>query len=202
MLSCFLTSAIGYWRAPIAMRTRNTPALLILGCAMVHGSASCKKHGDRDNVHVVPREPNAKADSLGTGDVRVFNADSSVELELLGSWISAGLSQKTLDCVRRETDTAGSRDGGLGGAIASIVKTTVAKTIGRRIQYPVADVKDVKYENGTLVFEWKNGHKHDFFEHSKVNGRKTDQSFTPEEAQKFIAAVKDRMAERAQPMER
>ncbi len=148
------------------------------------------------------RDLNAKPDSLGPGDVRVFNADSSVELELLGGWISTGLSQKTLERVKRETDTAGSRDSGLGGAIASIVKSTVAKTIGMRIQYPVADVKDVKYENGTLIFVWKDSHKHDFFEHSTVNGHKADQSFTPQEAQKFIAAVKDRMAEGAQPIER
>ncbi len=183
------------------MRTRSGIALLIVGAALVLGSASCRKHGNND-AHVVMRDLNAKPDSLGPGDIRVFNADSSVELELLGSWISAGLSQKTLDRVKRETDTAGSRDSGLGGAIASIVKTTVAKTIGMRIQYPVADVKDVKYENGTLVFVWKEGHQHDFFQNSKVNGQKTDKSFTPQEAQKFIAAVKDRMAERAQPMER
>ncbi len=181
------------------MRNRDVLALAFLACATVF--TGCR-HRDRDDVHVVMRDPNSKPDSLGPGDVRVFNADSSVQLELLGSWISAGLSDKTLERVKRETDTAGSRDSGLGGAIASIVKSTVAKTIGMRIQYPVADVQDVKYENGTLVFVWKNGHKHDFFQNSKVNGRKTDETFTPQEAQKFIAAVKDRMAERAQPIER
>jgi hypothetical protein len=136
------------------------------------------------------------SDSLGPGDLRIFNSDSAVDLTLQGDKILAGLSPKMVAKIRAELDTSGAGDtGGLGGNIAKIVKTTVASTIGTHAAFPLADIRDVRYENGALIFDWKDGGTHELFGSVKVNQGKVSNSFRAEDAARFIAAVRARKGE-------
>jgi hypothetical protein len=136
-------------------------------------------------------------DSLGRGDLRIYDADSSVDLVLMGDKVLAGLSPKTIATVKGALDSSAAKDTmGLGGSIGQIVKKSVAGAIGTHATFPVADIRNIRYEHDQIVFEWADGTSHRFFNSEvKVNGTKASKTFRPEDAQRFIEAVKARQAE-------
>jgi Cu/Ag efflux pump CusA len=90
--------------------------------------------------------------------------------------------------VRQETDTAKVQGSGLGASIEKMVKRTVASTLNQQMEYPLAEVKDAKYEDGKIVLERNDG-KSGILANADVNHRKLLESFRPEDAQRFVAAV-------------
>jgi hypothetical protein len=133
------------------------------------------------------------ADSLGPGDIRIFDADSAVDLTLMGDKILAGLSPKTIAEVKSEIDNSTSGDtSGLGASISQIVKRSVAGAIGTHAVFPLSDIRDIRYENNQIVFDWADGGKHELFGSAKVNGSNKSKSFRREDAMRFIDAVRAR----------
>lgn len=171
--------------------SRNAFLLLVAGSLVV----GCRH---RDDTRFVMRDASARTDSLGPGDMRIYNADSSVDLVLVGDRITAGLSERVLADVRRSTDSSASTDSGLGGAIATLVKKTVATALSTRVAFPLADLNDVRYDGRRLVFDWKRGRSNDLFSASRVNGRRTDDSFRAPDAERFVEAVRERKRELGQ----
>lgn len=165
------------------------PALALLVATIC--IAAC---GHRDDTRFVVRDASARPDSLGPGDLRIFNEDSSVDLVLVGDRITTGLSQKVVSDVRNKTDS-GVTDSGLAGAFEKLVTRTVASAIGTRVEFPLDDLNDVRYEDGRLVFDWKHGRSSNLFASSRVNGRRTDKSFRADDAERFVAAVRARKRE-------
>ncbi len=151
----------------------------------------------RHQTHVVALQP--VPDSLGPGDVRILNADSSVDLILAGDRIWAGLSPQMVAKVRHDMDTTQHADSGLGSSIATLVKKQVAGAIGTHAVYRVADLRDVRYESGRLIFVWKSGGHDSMFQNTDVNGRRADDSFRQEDAERFIAAVHARQKQLGNP---
>lgn len=131
--------------------------------------------------------------SLGPGDLRVYNVDSTVDLVLHGDRVLAGLSPRTADRIREKMQSEASRDTtGLGGFIAATVKQTVASAITTHVVYPVADIADMRYQDGSLVIERRDGGTTHLFGNTKVNDRNVSKSFRREDAERFIAAVRAR----------
>src|SRR5215208_4308038 len=98
------------------------------------------------NIRVV-NVPASDINTLGTGDFRIFNRDSAVELVLRGNQVLAGLSPKTVAKIQGEMQKSATKDSsGLGGIIASTVKSAVAGTIGIHAAYSVTDIEDMRYE--------------------------------------------------------
>jgi len=132
-------------------------------------------------------------DSLGPGDLRIYNADSSVDLVLQGDRILAGLSPKTVAKVRGELDTSGRHDtSAFGGAISQIVKRTVASAIGTHVAFPLSQIRDIRYDDGRMEFDWVDGGHHQLFNGTNVDGKNESNSFRQEDAQRFIDAVRAR----------
>src|SRR5262245_20123853 len=143
--------------------------LVILAIAVV--ASWFTRRVPKPNKHRMSVQTDVPApDSLRAGDVQIYNADSSIDVILSGDRILAGLSPTTVGKIRSELDTAGSTDSGLGGSIASLVKKTVAGAIGTHAVYRVSEIRDVRYNNGRLVFEWVDGTDHNLFGDVKVNG--------------------------------
>lgn len=156
-----------------------------------HKAAS--KHIDMN----VKLEANAPPDSLGPGDLRIYNSDSTVDLVLRGNDILAGLSPRLVEQIKAKIDTSTSKDStGIGAGIAKIVKKSVAGAIGTHAVFPVADIDDIRYERDQIVIDWKSGRQHSIFENANVNNRKASKTFRQEDAERFIAAVKSRMDEK------
>jgi len=145
----------------------------------------------RPHVRVETKVP--PPDSLGPGDLRIYNTDSSIDLVLVGDRILAGLSPKTIAKVKGELDNSASRDtNGLGGSISQIVKRSVAGAIGTHAAFPLSDIRDIRYENDQIVVDWNDGGSHELFGSTRVNGNRASNSFRREDALRFIEAVRAR----------
>jgi hypothetical protein len=62
--------------------------------------------------------------------------------------------------------------------------------------FPLSDIRDIRYEHDQIVFDWKDGGTHQLFGTTKVNGGRVSNTFRPEDAQRFIDAVRARMGQR------
>ena len=130
-------------------------------------------------------------DSLAEGDVRIVTTNGGIDLALIGDSISSGLSPSALQAVRRETDTTSVTGTGFGAQLEKVVKGTVQGAVGKRVVFPISDVREVRYEGDRLVFEWV-GEPRKLFEHTKIDGKPLLASFTPDDARRFASAVNAR----------
>ncbi|MGH7618827.1 MAG: hypothetical protein ACREPM_16530 [Gemmatimonadaceae bacterium] len=166
-------------------------ALVVLAIIFITGYF--KRRGPSIPRVTVQKQAPPATDSLGPGDLRIYNTDSTVDLVLQGDKILGGLSPKTVAKVKSELDNSASGDtSGLGGSIAKIVKQSVAGAIGTHAVFPLSEIDDIRYQNDQIVIDWKNGGKHDLFGSTNVNGNKTSKTFRKEDAERFIAAVRAR----------
>jgi hypothetical protein len=168
--------------------------------AVLVGLCAC---GRKDNPNPDPGinpDPNPRATSQGTvahsdsamilgpGDVKITNTDTSVDLAVVGKKIVVRLSDKTMAKVHKETDTMALKDSGFGASIEKFVKKTVQSALGQQFEYPLSDVRDARYENGAIVLD-VNGKEPRLLANTKVGGKKLMESFRPDDAQRFVAAV-------------
>jgi hypothetical protein len=164
-------------------------AIVLIGAYIGH------RHSGSSHVRIQTEAP--PPDSLGPGDLRIYNADSSVDLILMGDKILGGLSPKTIAKVKGELETSASHDTtGIGASISQIVKKSVAGAIGTHTVFPLSDVRDIRYERDQIVIDWKDGGTHQLFGSTKVNGEKVSDTFRPEDAHRFVDAVRARMRQR------
>lgn len=129
---------------------------------------------------------------LGPGDVQIASTDSAVEVGIFGDTIVGGLGRKVLDRVQSETDTTAVKGNGLGASIEKLVKKNVADALSHQLLFPISQISDVRYEDGSLQFYGNNGSKMHVLENS--NGKNNHSTFTEADAARFIAAFKARKA--------
>ena len=152
------------------------------------------RHSAGKHVSVQTEAP--PADSLGPGDLRIFNTDSSVDVVLQGDRILAGLSPKTIAKVKRDMEKdSDSGNSALGATIASAVKKSVAGAIGMHAVYPLSKVREIRQEDGRIILEWKDGGSDEIFSSAKVDGERVSRTFRSEDAERFVQAVRARMSE-------
>ena len=177
---------------------RLIKAGLVLVALMIVLAWIQKKSPVRGDLRVQSQAPTA--DALGAGDLRIFNDDSTVNLVLQGPNVLAGLSPKVIEKVRAEIKESTADDtAGLGGSIAQLVKTTVANAIETHVVYPVRDMRDIEYTNGRIVVTRRDGSTTELFKNIKNDGEPLSQTFPPEEARRFVEAVRARMKELPSP---
>ena len=167
-------------------------ALVIIAIVLVTGYVRRRLPKHRD-LHVATAPA---PESLGPGDLRIYNTDSTIELVLQGDKILAGLSLKMVEQIKAKIDTSTSKDtSGLGASISSMVKRSVAGAIGTHAAFPLTDIRDLRYVNGQVTFDWTDGRERPIFENTNINGTKASKSFREEDVQRLIAAVRARKAE-------
>jgi hypothetical protein len=163
--------------------------LVILAIVLVYGWVR-RRVASHNHVRV---ESQAPPDSLGPGDLRLYNADSSVDVVLLGDKILAGLSAKTINKIKGGLEESRAGDtSGLGGMIGQIVKSSVAGAIGTHAVFPLSDIKDIELQDGHIRVQWTDGAKRELFSGAKVNDRRVSDSFNEADAKAFVNAVRAR----------
>lgn len=168
---------------------------LVALAIVVAGSWMGRKVSRRSGPNHVRVEGAAPAAvTLAAGDVQIFNEDGSVDVILAGNRLSAGLSPAKLAEVREKIARSTDKDtAGLGGSIAAMVKQTVAEKIGIRAVYPVAAIRDMRYDNGRILIRWRDGTESTLLgDNVKVDGESIGKSFRREDAERLIAAVRAR----------
>jgi len=170
-----------------------------LGCAGgsdAHGGGESSSAMDTTSAAHAPASGAATmapehVDSLAEGDVRIVTTNGGIDLALIGDSISTGLSPQTLRTVRTETDTTAVSGTGFGAQIEKMVKGTVQGAVGKRIAFPISEVREVRYDGEKLVFEWA-GEPRKLLDNTKIDGKPLLASFTPEDARRFANAVNAR----------
>lgn len=146
---------------------------------------------DTATIPAAPTSDSSVAESLADGDIRIVSTNGGIDLALIGDSISTGLSPKALQTVRTETDTATVSGTGFGAQLEKMVKGTVQGAIGKRMGFPLSDVREVRYDGEKLVFEWT-GEPRKLFDNTKIDGKPLLASFAPEDARRFATAVNAR----------
>jgi hypothetical protein len=175
------------------MRTLLAAAALPLSLSL--GATSCSRP-DADENRAPERAKAAFAArdtglQLATGDIRIVNTDSSVELALIGSRIMMRLSDKTVGEIKRQTDTSTVSGSGIGASIEKMVKSGVASALNQQVEYPLSEVRDARYEDGEIKLDMT-GDRPRIFAQTRVNRTPVMKSFRPSDAEAFVAAVKAR----------
>jgi hypothetical protein len=140
---------------------------------------------DRSDPTIAKRDTNR---TLAPGDVRIMNADSSIELAVIGDSIVTGLGPKVIAEVAKNTDTSEVKGNGVAASIEKMVKSTVASAINHDLRYAVADVQRVQYVDGRIEFYWKDGSRMKLFQNAKRNDKPVSETFSEADAKQFIAA--------------
>jgi hypothetical protein len=148
-------------------------------------------HRDSDEDRAASALPESSTIVPDDGrDVRIMTTGNEVDLALVGDTITSGLSEQTLAKARHETDASAVEGTGIGASIERMVKSGVQTALGTRVAIPISALNDVRYEHGAIVFDWKK--KPMAFVKTNVNGKPIMESFRPEDAQRFVAAVRAR----------
>jgi hypothetical protein len=109
----------------------------------------------------------------------------------VGDHIATRFSAKTMAKINEKTDTNADKGSGLTASISKMVKSTVQSQLSKEVRYPVSDIRDARYEDDRLVIELKNGKR--LFQDTKINNRRFDESFAPDDAKRFADAVNARI---------
>lgn len=150
-------------------------------------------HSKRDRVPEVRLETQpVVAEALAPDDMRIYSRDSAVNLVLQGDRILAGLSPKKVAEIRAELTARSGDTSGFGGAIAAMVKEQVAEHIDTHAVYPLAEIRDIRYENGEIVIVDARGHTSRLFGSVQVDKQSLSRSFDPEDARRFVEAARAR----------
>jgi hypothetical protein len=140
---------------------------------------------DRSNATFATRDTNR---TLGAGDVRILNSDSSIELAVIRDSIVTGFGPKVLAEIQKGTDTSNVKGNGLGANIEKFVKSTVASAMNHEMRYAVADVQRVAYTGNKIEMYWKDGSRMKLFENTKQDNKPVSETFSEADAKTFIAA--------------
>lgn len=123
----------------------------------------------------------------GAGAVVIHTTDNKVTLSLAHDTVSMGLSDSVLNEAHQEM-VKDTNEHGLAGAFSGFIKKTVSSALRSRVTYPVQDIESAKYENGSIVFTYRQKRQMTF-EDVGNKDKKALASFAPADAQRFVAAV-------------
>lgn len=161
----------------------RTSILLLAALATI---GACR-HRDAD-TRFTDRDT-TPVEQLGPNDMMMTTRDGAMQMGVVGDHITMRLAPKALDSLRVATDTSKVEGSGFSASLEKMIKRGVASALQKEVQIPLADVRDVRYENGRLVFDWVNKPVA-APDNTKSNGRDLLSSFSPEDSQRFVAAIK------------
>lgn len=119
--------------------------------------------------------------------IAITNTERKVTLLLTDDVVAFQLSDRVMRKVDRELHHARHEDdddGPIGDAIKSAVIGVVRSMLDHSAECPVRELRDVRYEDGGMVFVTRDGDR--AFEHFEVNDDEVLQSFDARDAQAFV----------------
>ena len=179
-------------RVPNGLRVVAALSIATGVAACSGGERSRASDSATKSVEAVPPSPTSGAASRPAGDsVGIINRTGAVLLSVARDSVSMGFSPATIAKVRRETDTTGSGSG-FGAMIERTVKSGVQTMLSTRIMVPLADIENVRYEDGTIKFDYRTPPRGMKLEDIKIDNEPALQSFREEDARRFVEAVRAR----------
>lgn len=160
--------------APLAL-----PSLLVV--ALASGGCGDAPDFELDRDTAVGEAP-ADADDLFS----ILSRGGEVKLGLTDQTVYFRLSDEVLADVDADIqeDLAGKE--GIGGRIASAVTGGVSRALRTRVSWDVDEIRDVRWEDDRLVFEFEDGSRK--LRDMTVGDEELEDAFTEEDARAFVAA--------------
>lgn len=169
-------------------------ALLVSAAACTIKSDTTVSNDSSPSLKVsVGTAPTAQ-EPLADGDVRITSTDNVLVLSVIGDTVRMQLSDSLRNSVADEIRNDGAKSGDRSG-IADLVTKSVAGVVktamGFTVKAHAKDVKELRYENGHILFRIENSTAKVSSDHRNENEKAT---FTESDAKKFIDAVNKRAA--------
>jgi hypothetical protein len=120
--------------------------------------------------------------------IAITNTEGNIVLGLRHDTVYMRLSDSVLAGATKGLD-ATNASGGVGGWIEKTVKGTVKNALQLRVAYGLDEIEDVHYSGGAIRFEYHDRHAFSF-EDFKSDDRRVLEDFSPEDARRFVAAVR------------
>lgn len=128
------------------------------------------------------------------GEQFVITTESDdVDLGLTDEVLYVRLNPDRLAEVEREMAAEVESEGGIGGFIAQTVTDAVGSALRHRVQFDLADVRDVRYEGGRLEIALAGDERLPQVEN---DGVPLEEAFAPDDARRFADAFQRVKAER------
>jgi hypothetical protein len=164
--------------------------LVCLTSVITIGATGCNKPREAESRQV-ERTPIERNDQIA-----ITTRDGNVVLALTKS---NNVAMRLSDSLRQHVDAEIAKDFNKDSAQSAfgrwVQRTTanlVSKGMGMEFSVPVREINDVRYEDGEIRFEYRKDRKLKF--HSfKNDGRSPMRGFTPEDAERFVEAVREAM---------
>lgn len=160
-------------------------ALLPAGSSLAHDNDGIRIgpgfHCD-DPMRWGPREVASQA------RIAITTEDGKVTLVLTDRVVAFQLSDRTMRKLDRELARARHErdddDGAIGAAIKTAILGSVRSLLDQSAQCPVGELRDVRYEDGRLVFIARDGDR--LFENFEVDDEDVLESFDPQDARALV----------------
>jgi len=182
-------------RVPNGLRVVAALSIATGVAACSGGERSRASDSATKSVEALPPSPTSGASTAAGDSVGIINRTGAVLLSVARDSVSMGFSPATIAKVRRETDTTGSGSG-FGAMIERTVKSGVQTMLSTRIMVPLADIENVRYEDGTIKFDYRARPRGMKLEDIKIDNEPALQSFREEDARMFVSAVQARLPAR------
>jgi hypothetical protein len=159
-----------------------------IAAAVLLLSGACKRadksHEPSQNVREATSATAASGDT-----VAIRTTDGAIQLGLARDTVYMGLTDSVLTLARNDMarDTEETKNV-IAGTIEKFVKKSVSSALQTRLKYPLTDLDSATYSNGAIKFAYRDKRRM-AFEDVSQNGHKALQSFTPEDAQRFVSVV-------------
>lgn len=163
------------------MSILRVPSLLLLCCV------ACGSDGNDGQPTVNFSGDSASAIVLGPNDVKVTSTDGALVLAVVGDSVRMQLSDSLRAAVKLELDSA-DKDNALAATIMKSVGSVVNSALGFVVRTHVDDVKNLRYEDGSIRFDVEGGNVNLDTGSGKANNTK----FAEADAHRFIEAVQRR----------
>lgn len=139
-----------------------------------------------------PSDPSRKVEAEPTADIAIETRDGNVVLALGEDEVFMRLSDKALAEASKELKTRDTdpKDTKVGAMIEDMVKKGIEKAINSRIVYQLHEIRDVRYEDGEIRFEYRDKHVMSFETFKGEDDENVMSRFRPDDARRFVSAVK------------
>lgn len=129
-------------------------------------------------------------EEIGEDRFSVLSRDGEVKMGLTGEFVYFALSDSTLAAAQTELDQELGGDEGLGGMIGGLVKKGVGKALTFRAKYPIADIEDVRWEDGRMRIVFTEGGR-EVTDNIEVDDRPVTEAFERADVEAFGEAFRE-----------
>ncbi|MGH7695709.1 MAG: hypothetical protein ACRENH_12050 [Gemmatimonadaceae bacterium] len=164
--------------------------LVCLTSVATIGLAGCRKSQASDDHRIVERPVVERSDQMA-----ITTQDGNVVLALTKA---NKVAMRLSDSLRQHVDAEIAKDfarepaeSAFGRWVQRMTATAVSKGMGIELSIPVRDIEDARYQDGEIQFEYRSDRRQWKFNSFKRDGHSPLAGFRPEDAERFVEAVRD-----------